>query len=1488
MINKKFSYFMTAIAIVLFVSAPASLVRAQSGGTQQSPGPLADNAPSFLAQPVDQTVDAGQSAIFHVAATGTAPLSYQWEKNGVLIEGATDTSYTTPPTGSSDNASGYTVVVANPIGSVTSSVAFLTVAPPATQQATKPVVNVVAQGADTTGNADSYGAFMKALAASNNVYVPCGTYKLSATIKLAVSGQRLYGAGDCSVLVVPNDTTSTILLGGNGANIQVSKLSIMGQATQNSDALGNYAPLIGTDYANPPSHFNINNIHFTGPNPDTGWVRALDITGGTYGTVSYNVLDHGFGNQWAMGILLGDGAAHNLVTHNTLSFPGQVKYGIAVRATTLGGCCNIIDSNKVNGGTGASVSGGAGIIVYASVPAPATANIDSAQIANNEVWGVTGGSEEALEAGIQIGGQTTNTLVANNFIHNNAQHGIVVEDDATTGACKKVIVVGNEIYSNARNGIYQRGCTDNEIMDNYIHDNDAEKNLWTAATNAAHVIVTTSTYHKLDRGPNVVFVYGGVGDWAALNGVQTATYVNNNQFSINVDTSGWKPFATSGAGGGPQQMYASMADGIQLNTNGTTGPTRTMLTGNYISGTTQRYAINIVQSTPPAVDTILATNHLGSGSVAALFDAGTSTNYLPSITSQPMDQQIIPGQSATFTVAAAGSAPLSYRWMENGRPITGATGASYTTLPTKPSDDGSLFTVVVSNSLGQVTSRAAILTMSGAPTISREPESQTVNLGQDATFTVAAAGSAPLSYQWMENGRPITGATGASYTTPASASVDNGSNFTVVVNNSLGSTTSTPAVLTLNGAPAITSQPSSQTVNIGKTAVFSVTAAGSAPLSYQWMENGVPIPGATNASYYLATPRSAANGSQFTAVVSNSIGSVTSTVGVLTVKRPPAITTQPAAQTVSIGQAATFTVKATGDAPLSYQWIKNGNVIPQSNSPSYTTPAAGAGDNGSSFVVMVLNSAGLVSSNAVTLTVDGAPPVITAQPLIQRVNAGQAATFTVAVAGNAPLSYQWMKGAVPIPGANGPSYATPATVASDNGSSFMVVASNSFGSVASNSAILSLNNAPVIHTQPLSQRVNVGQTASFSLIVSGSRPLSYQWMKGGIPIPGATGVSYTTPAATLTDNGSQFTVKVSNSFGAVTSTPATITVNRAAPIITIQPSSQTANVGQSATFSVQAASSATLSYQWEKNGTPISGATGASYTTPVVISGDNGSNFQVIVSSSVGSVTSTVAVLTVANRPFITTQPMSQAVNVGQAATFSAVASGSGLSYQWMKNGQSIAGANSASYTTPAAASADNGSSFTVVVSNSLGSVTSNAATLSLNSAPTITAQPMNQIVNVGQPAVFSLSAAGTDLSYQWEKNYIAILGATSASYTTPGVALTDNGARFTVIVSNSFGSATSHSAMLTLNGAPVITTQPVAQTVKVGQTATFSVAAAGIAPLHYQWEKNYVAIAGANSSSYTTPAVTSADNGDKFRVVVSNSIGSATSTSYSTILVAN
>ena len=342
------------------------------------------------------------------------------------------------------------------------------------------------------------------------------------------------------------------------------------------------------------------------------------------------------------------------------------------------------------------------------------------------------------------------------------------------------------------------------------------------------------------------------------------------------------------------------------------------------------------------------------------------TATAPGITTQPAALSVVAGKTAAFTVVATGSATLTYQWQKNGTDISGATASTYTIPATSMGDSGARFLVVVSNSAGKATSNPAILTVTAAPvqpTITTQPSSQTAGKGKTASFSVVATGTDPLTYQWKKNGTDIAGATASTYTTPAIADGDNGARFLVVVRNEGGSETSSEAVLS---DVAIATQPAAQTVGADKTATFSVVAAGTGPFTYQWKKNGTDIAGAKSSTYTTPVITTEDNGAQFSVVVGNSAGSVTSSNASLS---DVAITTQPAALSVVVGKAASFSVTASGTGPLSYQWKKNGSDIPGATSNPYEVSATSAGDNNAVFSVVVSNGAGSVTSSTAKLLV---------------------------------------------------------------------------------------------------------------------------------------------------------------------------------------------------------------------------------------------------------------------------------------------------------------------------------------------------------------------------------------------------------------------------------------------------------------------------------------------------------------------------------------
>jgi hypothetical protein len=400
---------------------------------------------------------------------------------------------------------------------------------------------------------------------------------------------------------------------------------------------------------------------------------------------------------------------------------------------------------------------------------------------------------------------------------------------------------------------------------------------------------------------------------------------------------------------------------------------------------------------------------------------------------------------------ASGSAPLSYQWSLNGTALSDATSSTLTLNSAQTTDAGS-YTVVVTNVASSVTSAVATLTVYVPPTITTQPQSQAVTKGQNASFSVAASGSAPFTYQWYFNGAVAGGTDNQSTFTLNNVKTGEAGNYTVVVANPGDSVTSVVATLTVYVLPGIQTQPQNLTVTQGQSASFSAVANGSAPFSYQWNFNGSPVSGATSSALTLASAQGTDVGS-YTLAVANPAGSITSQVATLTVNIPPAITTPPQSQTVTNGQNASFSVVATGTDPLSYQWSLNGTDLADATSSTLTLTSVQTNNTGN-YTVVVTNVAGSITSAVATLTVI-VPPTITTQPQSQAVTAGQSATFSVTATGTDPLSYQWSLNGAALSGATSSTLTLNSVQTTDAGS-YTVVVTNAADSAPSAVATLTV------------------------------------------------------------------------------------------------------------------------------------------------------------------------------------------------------------------------------------------------------------------------------------------------------------------------------------------------------------------------------------------------------------------------------------------------
>jgi hypothetical protein len=427
---------------------------------------------------------------------------------------------------------------------------------------------------------------------------------------------------------------------------------------------------------------------------------------------------------------------------------------------------------------------------------------------------------------------------------------------------------------------------------------------------------------------------------------------------------------------------------------------------------------------------------------------------------------------------------------------------------------------------------------------------------------------------------------------------------------------------------------------------------------------------------------------------------------------------------------------------------------------------------------------------------------------------------------------------------------------------------------------------PTITSQPSSQTVTEGQPASFAVGASSSLPVSYQWMHNNAPVAGATGATLSFPSVTSADAGSYFVV-VSNSAGSTLSTTVTLTVlppiTISPPTITAQPGSQTVNAGANVNFIVVAQGDPPLIYQWRKNGSAIPGATSATLALNAVVAADAG-DYDVVVSNDGGGVLSTVARLTVNTAPVILTSPGSISITQGTAFTLTVAATGSPApAYQWRKDGIAIAGATNSSYTVAAAQLSDAGS-YTVVVSNVVGSVTSAPAVVAVVVPPSIVTQPTDKVVVAGHALTLSVVATGTPApAYQWRRNGATVAGATSATFAIANAQPADAGG-YTVRVSNLAGVVESVTANVTVLVPPLITTQPASISVAGGDSFTLSTAATGTPPPTFQWRRNGIDLPGANGPTLNVTAAQPDDAGN-YSVVVTNAAGSTTSATVAVIV---
>ena len=795
----------------------------------------------------------------------------------------------------------------------------------------------------------------------------------------------------------------------------------------------------------------------------------------------------------------------------------------------------------------------------------------------------------------------------------------------------------------------------------------------------------------------------------------------------------------------------------------------------------------------------------------------------PAITKQPEKACAAAGETAKFSVSAEGK-DLTYQWQfydGSGWKNSNASGYDTDTLKVtaNPAWEGRLYRCKVSYPNGEYElSKSAALHLNVR--IIKEPTDVTQEIGKEAVFSVEAAGSGELSYRWMclsgpewDEWKDFTGEGAGTPTIRINVTEDFERAWYYCIVKSSNGTSAQTKVYVIHAGATVTKQPESVSLEVGKTAVFSVSAAGGGTLSYQWQYNdgsgwkNSDAPGADTASMRL-TIKAEYEGLKYRCVVNSTNGSAAiSDTAVISTKT--VITKQPADASGYIGDTALFSVKAAGSG-LTYKWQYNSgdgwkdSTLSGNKTAALSVPVTAQRD-GLQFRCIVTDAGGNTkTSSAASLKVLTG---ITKQPVSANLEIGKNAVFTVEATGAGTLSYQWQY---------------------NEGAGWK-------DSTASGA-----------------------KTASMSISVTAAR------------------------------DGLQYRCAVTSSNGtSALSEPAAIKVKTN---ITKQPADVSTEIGNIARFSVEAAGGGTLSYQWQYNNgsgwknSEAPGADTASMRMTVKESYD-GLQYRCIVTSSGGmSVTSEAASLTV--KTAVLTHPESMMLGVGAQETLTVEASGAGtLRYQWQYNdgagwkNTTETGAKTDSLHLTGSVAHENRQYRCVVTSSNGSSATTNAAAIKVSA--TITKQPENAKLAVGQNAVFTIAAAGAGtLSYQWQyndgsgwKNSTAS-GAATASVSIKMQASYEN-MKYRCIVKSSNGTETvSCAAAIRVN--VTITKQPADVTQTAGKNAVFTVAASGGGTLSYQWQYKSGAgwtnstAHGANTASLAI-SVTAARDGLQYRCIVTS-----------------
>ena len=779
-------------------------------------------------------------------------------------------------------------------------------------------------------------------------------------------------------------------------------------------------------------------------------------------------------------------------------------------------------------------------------------------------------------------------------------------------------------------------------------------------------------------------------------------------------------------------------------------------TGASIYGSANAVTINFSSTATSGNLKIKANNSCGSSAESALFPI--TVNPLPASASSITGTNAICAgvTSVSYSTNAINNA-TDYVWTYTGAGVTINGSTNNVTIDFASNATSGQLKVRGQNAcgLGNISSAYSISVTSGIPaTVSTISGEDTLCAGDNYTLYTVSAVPDAVSYIWSFSG------IGGNFSNSTANSVlilsDDATSgvISVYCTNLCGTGAASPDFnLTINPLPENANGISGDAVICaGQTEIsYSVPPALYAD-SYIWIYTGLGETINGNSENITIDFASNATSGQLKVKSKNACatGIYSTPFNITVCPSIPVINSNPNNLMKCPGNMATFTVSASGTA-LNYQWYKDGNLIVNATSSSYMFLISSVSDEGG-FYCEVSNECGSVISDTALLDVNS--PEIIYHPVSQTRCTGDTVTFNVTASGIG-LSYQWLKNGSNITGSTFNILALNSLSSSDN-ANYSCKVNTACGSTVSNEATLAINQV-IITTSPTNKLVCIGESATFSVVATGLN-LNYQWKKDGVDILGANLSTYNIASASTNDLG-LYSCFVLNTCDSVLSNSATLSLNN--PIITLQPLNLLKCIGNTAQFKVTASGTG-LSYQWYKDEVLISGAFSNTYNIGSVSSLYTG-NYYCIVSNTCSSVSSDTVSLII-NNPQITTQPISQSTCVGEDVFFTVIASGSGLSYQWKKNGVNInLQTNDTLILSPITSTSE--ASYTCYVNNSCSSVLSDVTTLTLNNI-IVNSQPSSQNVCVGESVTFNISATGLSINYQWRKNGVDIIGETLPSIT--------------------------------------------------------------------------------------------------------------------------